>query len=85
MSTFVKVKIKGKKAIFLKDPHEHKGFIIGEQVSIDTEAILTKTKEGWADVKHMIQLGPGVTVVPQVCNPKYCLLEDADEPGPTTL
>ena len=79
MSTFAKVKIKGKKSVYLENPHEYKGFIIGYQVDKYAEAVLAKTPQGLADVKHMIQLGEGVTVVPQTLNKMYCELEDQKE------
>ena len=76
VSTYVKVKVPGKKSIYLKDASEVRGFLVGWQVKKDTDELLVKTPQGLADVKHMIQLGDGVIVTPQVVNPKYCELED---------
>ena len=77
MTTYVKVKMKGKKAVYLKDPKVVKGFLVGYQYTKNMEPVLAKTPEGLADVKHMIQIGSGVMVVPQVVNNTYCELEDA--------
>jgi len=73
--SYVKVKIKGKKSIYLENPKSMvKGamqFISGYQVDKQCEGVSYR-----GDLLHLIELGEGVTVLPQTVNKQSCELGD---------
>jgi hypothetical protein len=79
-SSYVKVKIKGKKSIYLEqvkylDKGGHK-FVSGYEIDKYAESKILK---GDTVVMHLIELGAGVTVVPQMQHKMYLELADLDE------
>lgn len=71
---YVKVKIQGRRAVYLSDAVyvSNNTFITGYQIDKYGDQ---KIYKGGA-IRHLIQLGKGVTVVLQKWNLKYAELED---------
>lgn len=71
----VKIKIRGHRPIYLEQARyiRDNTFITGYQITRLGESVMYKG----GVIKHLIQIGDGVQVIPQKFNLKYAELEDA--------